>query len=176
MQFSPVILSNFTPVLTIARFAHLCLIRSHVNLGIRRLHLASLTDMRFLPRPTRVPVPALFIALACSDATRVCTLLGCQSGVTVHLPALPSQPFRIEVRTSPSDVAYIFDCTDDNHRCRQDIFFPGLIADRLFVTVRVGTASRETEVVQVTYAHSHPNGPNCPPDCQTADVSAALPS
>jgi len=147
-----------------------------VNSGVRRLHLASLTDIRFLPRPTRVPVPALFIALACSDATRVCTLLGCQSGVTVHLPALPSQPFRIEVRTSPSDVAYIFDCTDDNHRCRQDIFFPGLIADRLFVTVRVGTASRETEVVQVTYAHSHPNGPNCPPDCQTADVSAALPS
>ena len=118
----------------------------------------------------------LLVAIRCSSPTRVCTLIGCESGVRVHLSALPSQPFRVEIGTPGSDVAYVFDCTDDISRCRQDIFFPDLIADRLFVTVHVGTASRVTEIVQVTYTHSRPNGPNCSPDCQTADVIAAIPT
>ncbi|HKW03058.1 MAG TPA: hypothetical protein VJN96_24745, partial [Vicinamibacterales bacterium] len=98
------------------------------------------------------------------------------SGVRVHLSALPSQPFRVEIGTPGSNVAYVFDCTGDSSQCRQDIFFPDLIADHLFITVRVGTASRVTEIVQVSYKHSHPNGPNCAPDCLTADVTAAIPT
>ena len=113
--------------------------------------------------------------IGCSDVTRVCTSVGCTSGVTVHLTVLPSQPFRVEVSAPGSDVLYVFDCTDNGSRCRQDILFPDLIADHLLVTVHVGSASRATEIMQVTYTHSHPNGPSCPPDCQTADVTAATP-
>jgi hypothetical protein len=93
----------------------------------------------------------------------------------VHLSTLPSQPFAVEIRTGGDDVAYVFDCTADTRHCRQDIFFPGLIAERLLVTVRVGAASRATEIAQVPYQHFQPNGPNCGPDCQSAVVTAEIP-
>jgi hypothetical protein len=134
-----------------------------------------MTRMCLLRRGARTGSVALLAAIGCSDLTTACTLIGCESGVTVQLSALPSQPFRVELRASGGDVAYVFDCTADSSRCRQDIFFPGLIAERLFVTVRVGTASRVTEIAQVTYARRRPNGPSCPPDCATANVTAAIP-
>ena len=127
-------------------------------------------------RQTRWGAIGLLVTMGCSELTKVCTLIGCDSGVRVHLSALPSQPFRVDIGTPGSDVAYVFDCTNDSSRCRQDILFPDLIADHLFITVHVGAASRVTEIVQVTYTHSRPNGPNCSPDCQTADVIAAIPT
>jgi hypothetical protein len=120
------------------------------------------------------PLLAL-VLLGCSTASEVCTLIGCESGVRLHLSALPSQPFRVEVGVPGSNVTYVFDCTTDAGQCRQDIFFPSLIVTRLLVTVRVGGLSRQTEIAPLVYAHSRPNGPNCPPDCQTADVSAPIP-
>ena len=128
-----------------------------------------------MARPRLAPLLALLLA-CCRAATDVCTLIGCTSGVRVHLSALPAQPFRIEITTNGNDVAYVFDCTTDSSRCRQDVFFPDLIAVRLTVTVRVGTATRQTEIAPLIYKHSRPNGPNCEPDCQAADVTAFIPT
>lgn len=127
-----------------------------------------------MPRFLLSPFIALLL-LGCSGATDVCTLIGCNSGVRLHLSALPSQPFRVEITTRDSQVAYVFDCTTDATRCRQDIFFPDLIADRLVVTVIVGTASRRTEIAPLTYVRSRPNGPRCEPECRMANVSAPIP-
>ena len=126
----------------------------------------------------RVRLAPLFALLptGCSTVTGNCTLIGCTSGVRVHFAALPTEPFRVEVTTDGSDVAYVFDCTADRSRCRQEIFFPGLTEPRLTVTVRVGSVSRQTEVAKVVYQHSRPNGPNCGPECQTADVTALVPA
>ena len=129
---------------------------------------------------TRVRAAAAgLIAVACSGASTeiVCTLVGCSSGLRVHLSALPSQPFRVEVTEPGSATAYVFDCTDNPSLCAQTMFFPDLIAQSssLTVTVRVGTATRATHVNQVTYSHVRPNGPNCGPDCATADVTAQIP-
>lgn len=113
--------------------------------------------------------------IACADATMVCTLIGCESGITVHLASLPNGPFRVDVKPSgANDVAYVYECSDAA-QCRQDIFFAGLITDHLTVTVQVGAASRDTEAVQVQYASHRPNGPNCEPDCRTATVTAQVP-
>ena len=128
--------------------------------------------MRFSRRALFLP---LFL-LGCSAVTDVCTLIGCTSGVRVHLAALPSQPFRVEITTDGSEVAYVFDCTADSSRCRQDIMFPDLIAVRLAVTVRVGATSRRTDIAPLVYQHSRPNGPHCAPECQTADVTAYIPT
>ena len=117
----------------------------------------------------------LLLVLGCTEANRVCTLIGCESGVTVHLSSLPSQPFRVEVGAPGADTQYVFDCTNDTARCRREIFFPDLGSDHLFVTVRVGTASRMTEVSQVNYTRFQPNGEHCPGDCRNADVDAAIP-
>jgi hypothetical protein len=114
-------------------------------------------------------------SIACSGVTTVCTLIGCESGITVHLASLPSGPFRVDVKPrGAGDVAYVFECSDAMH-CRQDIFFAGLITDYVVVTVHVGAATRDTEVVQVQYTSHRPNGPNCEPDCRTATVTAQIP-
>lgn len=106
---------------------------------------------------------------------RVCTLIGCESGTTVHLPTLPPSPFRIEVRSpGEDDVAYVYECGATT-RCRQDVFFPNLIADHLFVVVSAAGRSRETEIIQIGYASSRPNGPHCEPDCRTAVITAQIP-
>jgi hypothetical protein len=50
---------------------------------------------------SRVFVSALLVATlaACSlDPTHACTLIGCDSGLTVHLAAKPASSFRVEVR------------------------------------------------------------------------------
>ncbi|HJQ35979.1 MAG TPA: hypothetical protein VKB93_02460 [Thermoanaerobaculia bacterium] len=118
----------------------------------------------------------LAAATACSSATAVCTLIGCESGVTVHLSALPSGPFHVEVKPSgASDVRYVFDCTGASD-CRQDIFFPGLITEDVIVTVTVGSASKQTQVSNLAYESQRPNGADCPPDCRTVTVVAQIPT
>ncbi len=105
-----------------------------------------------------------------------CTLIGCESGVTVHLIVHPTAAFRVEVfaRSPDQQPAYVFDCPNAN-QCGQDIFFPGLVADHLFVRVWVGTSSRITEITQVEYHSSRPNGSDCPPDCRQATITADVP-
>ena len=105
----------------------------------------------------------------------VCTLVGCDSGTTVHLAALPSGPFQIAVRfPGVHDVAYIYDC-GPNAECRQDVFFPGLVAFRLYVTVTAAGRTRVTEVWQIPYTSSRPNGPHCEPECRRATITAQIP-
>lgn len=116
------------------------------------------------------------LCVACSGVTQACTDIGCESGVKVHLSAMPTSPFRVELRTlTGQGVAYVYDCADAS-KCSQDIFFPGLITDHLIVTVHVGTAARDTDIPQMTYVSHRPNGPNCPPDCRIATVTADVPA
>jgi hypothetical protein len=115
-------------------------------------------------------------ALACSGVTTVCTLIGCDGGITVHLASLPNGPFRVELRPPGAQGAsYVFERGSAAVPCRQDIFFADLIADHLFATVTAGGASRDTEITQVRYTSHRPNGPSCPPDCRTAVVTAQVP-
>jgi hypothetical protein len=128
----------------------------------------------------RISRHACFVALsafvcACSIST-VCTLIGCESGITVHLASLPSGAFRVDVRPAGGQGAvYVFDCSSGPVTCQQDVFFADLIADHLFITVTAAGVSRDTEITTVTYTSHRPNGPNCGPDCHTAVVIAQVP-
>ncbi|HEY2375572.1 MAG TPA: hypothetical protein VGH98_06315 [Gemmatimonadaceae bacterium] len=120
-----------------------------------------------------------FIGLASCTAIsgeHTCTLIGCDSGLVVHLATMPTAPFRVEVRISPGDqAAYVFDCTDLT-RCSQDVFLNGLIADRATVTVIVGAASSTTTFNQIVYTTSQPNGPDCEPTCKQGTVQVSIPT
>ena|SRR6185437_8914832 len=119
---------------------------------------------------------ALIAAVGCSEITVGCTLLGCFSGLTVHLASVPATPYRIEVRTPGSfAAAYVFECNGTTVPCQSDVFFGGLIADQVFVTVIVGSASRQTDIGQVTYTQTFPNGRRCGGACQNAVVTANVP-
>jgi len=142
------------------------------------LNIESLAKLRArtASRTLRLVGFAAIAAAGCAEITEGCTLIGCNSGLTVHLTSLPASPFRIEVRTPASvGTAYVFECNGTTVPCQPDVFFGDLIAERLFVTVIVGSASRETEFDQVTYTQTFPNGRRCGGACQNAIVTADVP-
>lgn len=125
---------------------------------------------------------AVFVSLAvclttgCHGITKgECTLIGCDSGLTTHLLSMPSAPFRVEVSVTGYPATYVYECADVT-RCSQDIFFPGLIADRASVTVIVGNKSVTTSINSIVYNVSRPNGPDCPPECKRATVPVGVPT
>ena len=131
----------------------------------------------------RAHVIATFVAAlgltACGSLTgeRACTLIGCESGLTVHLATLPAAPFRVEVapRAGVGQPVYVYECAT-SAACGPNLFFPGFIAEQVVVTVRVGAAARTTTISQVTYERFRPNGPDCPPECLQSTVTAEVPA
>jgi hypothetical protein len=108
----------------------------------------------------------------------ICTDIGCTSGITVHLPALPSGPYEVEILvggTGSGGLSYAYECVG-GPSCQQDVFFPELVLDRIIVRVTTPAGSRLTEIANPMYVTARPNGPNCPPVCRQARVTADLPS
>jgi hypothetical protein len=105
-----------------------------------------------------------------------CTEIGCSDGITVHLPAVPDGPYRVEiiVGSGPSGLSYAYECAG-GPTCQQDIFFPELVLDRIVVKVTSSLGSRTTEITNPVYVTSQPNGPDCPPLCRQTSVTAQLP-
>ena len=124
-----------------------------------------------------IGVVAAFAVSACGDVHRplVCTQIGCESGLTVHLSAQPVGAFRVEVfALSPNEQpAYVFDCPADSS-CPQDLFFPGLIVRHPFIRITTSVGTRTIEVLSVTYISLRPNGVDCP-GCEQATVAIDLP-
>lgn len=125
---------------------------------------------------------ASLAALCCAPkrqepkAAVVCTLIGCSSGVIVHLATMPMTTFRVELipRGGTYGTAYAFDCRQAGG-CPQDIMFPDIITESARVTVTTPRGSRETEIPSVVYTSLQPNGPRCGPECRQAKVTAQIP-
>ena len=132
-----------------------------------------------MTKPRILPAALLALAAGC-DALGIgsthCTLIGCSDGVTVHLTSLPAGPYRVEilVGSGPGGVSYAYDCAGGS-ACLQDIFFPELVLDRIIVRVTTPLGTRDTEIANPVYASSRPNGPDCPPLCRQALVTAQPP-
>jgi hypothetical protein len=110
------------------------------------------------------------------SADKVCTLIGCSSGLTVHLAARPVGTYRVEVFSSypGQQPAYIYECSAIA-TCPQDIFFQDLIVDHPFVRVTTSVGTRTTEVTKVPYADFYPNGAHCGPPCRNATITVEIP-
>jgi hypothetical protein len=108
---------------------------------------------------------------------RSCTLIGCQNGLTVQLSAMPSAPFRVELRATSATAqpVYVYDCSN-SAACGQGAFFPDFSGDHAFVTVVTSAGTRTTEITRIEYRVSRPNGPDCPPACRQATVTADVPA
>jgi hypothetical protein len=126
----------------------------------------------------RMGIAAMVIATGCGDEpTGVCSLVGyANPGLGVHLAQMPSEPFRIEVRsTAGTAIAVVYECTVLS-TCVQDVWF-GLFAPRIpeyHITVRTASASAVTEVHDVVFAESEPNGVGCGKRYE-AKVTVAVP-
>ena len=74
-----------------------------------------------------------------------CTLIGCNSGLTVHLNAKPTGAYKVEVVSHP------------------------------FVRITTSTGTKTVEITTVNYVTSRPNGPDCDPECRQATVNVDIP-
>jgi hypothetical protein len=114
---------------------------------------------------------ALAVILSCSDPGRVCTLIGCQSGLTVALTSQPAGAYSVEVYTTGDGPRFVHQCSGTG-TCQ--IFFPSFTPSHVFVDVVVGSATA-THERNVTYTVSRPNGPGCDPECRQATVTVSPP-
>jgi hypothetical protein len=137
-------------------------------------------DSRLLPRHL-VVCGTLAFAAACGifgpRGDKVCTLIGCDSGLTVHLNAKPAGTYRVEVFAHAPDQqpAYVYECTTAAS-CQQDIFFTDLIVDHPFIRITTKTGTKLVEFPTVTYVDSYPNGRDCGPPCRNARLNMDIPA
>ena len=122
----------------------------------------------------------LFTATACGvngpRDGKECTLIGCNSGLTVHLNAKPTGTYKVEVfALSPNQQpVYVYECSVASS-CQQDIFFSGLIVSHPFVRITTSIGTKTVEIPSVNYVTSRPNGPGCDPECRQATVNVDIP-
>lgn len=129
------------------------------------------------PKPSILPAMLLALATGCDilGIGTACTLIGCYNGIAVHLAALPSGPYKVEILVAGAAPGlYEYDCAG-GEACQQDVFFPELVLDRIVVKVTTSLGSRITEIANPVYETSRPNGPDCSPLCRQASVTAQLP-
>jgi hypothetical protein len=125
-----------------------------------------------------IPLLVAMLTASCSAVTgdKVCTLIGCSSGLVVVLPSVPGGPYSVELLLdSPTPGArYMYECAG-GPACQGEIFFAQVTPPRALVRVTTSTGVRLTEVTTVNYVRSQPNGPDCGPTCFTARINADLP-
>lgn len=122
-------------------------------------------------------IPLLGACALFVDDGVVCTEIGCANGLTVRLPVLPSAPFKVELITSigPDQiVSEAYECTAGN-LCAQEFLFSDKTPSNATIRVTTSAGVRITEVANIMYRQSQPNGPACPPLCANATVVAQLP-
>lgn len=95
---------------------------------------------------------------------RVCTLMGCTSGLRVDLEGTPTAPFTVTATAGG---------TTESVTCEQeagcDLFFEGFTPSQ--VTISYESAGEEIEqTFSPTYSLSRPNGEGCPPECLNGTV------
>lgn len=119
----------------------------------------------------------LLSALLVSCGDTVCTQIGGESGLLVHLNERLWVPFRVAVtlidgRENPATMTV--ECPDPT-RCSQDVRFP--VFTPASFSVRVTTTAGETskEFHSVAYTKSQPNGPTCPGTYYSATVAMDVP-
>ena len=106
--------------------------------------------------------------------------MGCAETSTVRLTSLPTEPYRVELLVLLPGAQQPFDAheCDGGSSCRQEIFFTPLTPLTLsHLSVRVTTVAGSvvTEVPNVDYVKTFPNGRSCGPTCLNATVTADVP-
>ena len=104
-----------------------------------------------------------------------CTVVGCFNGLTVRLTSLPTEPYTVELRVpGAQEPIYSYEC-DGGPSCEQVIHSPLETLSRISVKVTTDTGLLVTEVLDVDYVETWPNGRDCPPPCRNATVTAEVP-
>ena len=133
--------------------------------------------MRGLPSRMRYATLVAALALAFSNCSflndpTVCTMAGCETGLWLEFSSMPVGAYRIEVgvRSGAGQPAYIQEC---GAQCSAVAWFPGFVTDHGYVRITTPTATIERDIRPV-YTRRQPNGDDCPPICNVAEVVVQL--
>jgi hypothetical protein len=101
--------------------------------------------------------------------TRVCTMIGCESGLAIEVSSSVQQSFTVNVRAG-TQVIHTFRC-DPGQPCRA--FVSNQTPAQVTVTLETaqGPISR---TFQPEYRLNRPNGPDCEPECRQATVTVTV--
>jgi len=116
---------------------------------------------------------------------RICTEIGCSSGLIVRLTGNVPETFTIAVQR-PGQPPIVAICPDGRITvpereanatavCEPDgVLFVGFTPEEVEIVVRSGQQGL-TRLVEPTYEKVQPNGPGCPPTCEQATVEINMP-
>jgi hypothetical protein len=125
---------------------------------------------------TRATLGALLavplIAGGCLGLTEVsCTLIGCDSVLTIAFSSPPSVPYHIEALSVDGGRAE-FDCPDPTKCASAE--FHDYSPDKAVLTVTTATGSAQYNVAP-DYTPRYANGKRCGVTCRSATVTVTLP-
>jgi len=108
---------------------------------------------------------------------RVCTEIGCRSGLQVNFNAPAASVVRVEIRVNGpgSQPVVVYECGTTSLGCSNGAFFPDFSAAAASITVVTASGSQTTSM-PIEYTLTRPNGPDCPPECSNATVVVGVPS
>lgn len=106
----------------------------------------------------RVFIPILLLTFAaCNFVTKVCTLVGCDSGLTVTVANAPPGPVTVRARDAAATTPVSAECTGGS-LCT--VRFEDFTPKRVTVEVTAGATTRSFTVTPA-YTVAQPNGPTC---------------
>jgi hypothetical protein len=106
-----------------------------------------------------------------SEPQRVCTLIGCDDGLSVEVKSSLQQSFTVNVRTG-TQTLHTFRC-DPGQPCQA--FVRNQTPAEVTVSIDAGGGQQPvSRTYHPEYQINRPNGPDCPPDCKQAMVSLTV--
>jgi hypothetical protein len=113
----------------------------------------------------------LFLAISSTPSCQMtCTLVGCESGLTVRFTGNVPVGARVTV-SSPGQQPATADCPP-NLPC-PGVFFPRVTWTRVSITIQTSTTTISKDLT-LTYHDFKPNGSGCGPTCSVSEVEIAL--
>jgi hypothetical protein len=95
-----------------------------------------------------------------------CTLIACDSGLTVRVQPAPSVAYRVEVVSGGTGTRNVFRCNTPG-AC-SDAIFHAFFPARAVVEVITNADTVRREFANIRYDKVQPNGADCDPTCRIA--------
>ena len=115
-----------------------------------------------------ITLTAAIWVVGCQSST-ACTLIGCESGLTVEVQNAPPGPITVQASViGASGAVYTATCPGTTG-CTNAVFFPAFTPEQARLTITTTAGTRQQDVTP-SYTTSQPNGPRCGPTCRNATV------
>ncbi len=110
-----------------------------------------------------------------TTAVKVCTQIGCVSGVIVVVDGAGAGQVTSLAASAPGDTAIVRNCTPTTPCTGAlGVVFSDFTPDTVVITVVTATGTTSVTFVP-SYTLFSPNGPDCPPTCKLATVYISVP-